>query len=78
MMCSLPLFGGAAIILAATGTLSLCAHEIQIIATVLSSDKERNADTLAMLGASAALHISNIPFADPVTARRTPPGSSGS
>lgn len=47
-----------------------CAHEIQIIATVLSSDKERSADTLAMLGASAALHISDIPFAGPVAAIR--------
>lgn len=47
-----------------------CTHEIQVIATVISSDKERSADTLAMLGASASLHISDIPFAGPIAAIR--------
>ncbi|NLY40106.1 MAG: polyribonucleotide nucleotidyltransferase [Desulfovibrionales bacterium] len=47
-----------------------CAHEIQVIATVISSDKEYAADILAMLGASAALHISDIPFQGPVAAIR--------
>ena len=47
-----------------------CTHEIQVIATVLSSDKEHSPDILAMLGASAALHISDIPFAGPVAAVR--------
>ncbi|BDV01861.1 polyribonucleotide nucleotidyltransferase [Thermodesulfomicrobium sp. WS] len=45
-------------------------HEIQIIATVISSDREHPADILAMLGASAALHISDIPFAGPMAAVR--------
>ncbi len=47
-----------------------CTNEIQVIATVISSDKERSADILAMLGASTALHISEIPFAGPVAAIR--------
>ena len=47
-----------------------CAHEIQVIATVISSDKEHSADILAMIGASAALHISDIPFAGPIAAIR--------
>lgn len=47
-----------------------CSHEIQVIATVISSDKEYPADTLAMIGASAALHISDIPFAGPIAAIR--------
>jgi polyribonucleotide nucleotidyltransferase len=47
-----------------------CTNEIQVIATVVSSDKERYADVLAMLGASAALHISDIPFAGPIAAIR--------
>jgi polyribonucleotide nucleotidyltransferase len=40
-------------------------HEVQVVATVLSADPESEADVLAMLGASAALHISEIPFAGP-------------
>ncbi len=44
--------------------------ETQIIATVLSMDKENDPDTLAMLGASAALEISNIPFAGPIASVR--------
>lgn len=47
-----------------------CTNEIQVIATVISSDKERYADVLAMLGASVALHISDIPFAGPIAAIR--------
>jgi polyribonucleotide nucleotidyltransferase len=47
-----------------------CTNEIQVIATVISSDKERSADILAMLGASTALHISDIPFAGPIAAIR--------
>src|SRR3989338_3280738 len=39
-------------------------HEIQLIATVLSSDGEYDPDVLAVLGASAALRISSIPFPD--------------
>lgn len=41
-------------------------HETQIIATVLSMDQENDPDTLAMIGASAALEISDIPFAGPL------------
>ncbi len=40
--------------------------EIQVIATVLSMDKINEPDTLAMVGASAALEISDIPFAGPI------------
>ncbi len=45
-------------------------HEIQIIATVLSADKENNPDTCALIGASAALAISDIPFSGPASAVR--------
>ena len=40
--------------------------ETQVIATVFSMDKINEPDTLAMLGASAALEISHIPFAGPI------------
>ena len=40
--------------------------EIQVIATVLSMDQENDPDVLAMIGASAALQISDIPFAGPI------------
>ena len=36
--------------------------ETQVIATVLSMDKENDPDVLAMVGTSAALGISDIPF----------------
>ncbi len=39
-------------------------HELQIMATVLSSDGEYDSDVLAVLGASAALRLSSIPFPD--------------
>ncbi len=42
--------------------------ETQIIATVLSSDGENDPDILAINGASAALHMSDIPFSGPVGA----------
>ncbi len=42
-------------------------RETQVIATVLSADKENNPDTCALIGASAALGISHIPFAGPVS-----------
>ena len=41
-------------------------YETQVIATVLSTDKENEGDMLAMLGASAALEISDIPFLGPI------------
>ena len=40
--------------------------ETQVIATVLSMDKINEPDTLAMIGASAALEISDIPFGGPI------------
>ena len=45
-------------------------HETQVIATVLSMDQENDPDTLAMVGASAALTISDIPFAGPIASVR--------
>ena len=44
--------------------------ETQLIATVLSTDKENESDMLAMLGASAALEISDIPFFGPIAGVR--------
>jgi polyribonucleotide nucleotidyltransferase len=44
--------------------------DTQIIATVLSSDKENPTDVLAMTAASAALHISEIPWNGPIAAVR--------
>lgn len=41
-------------------------NDTQVIATVLSADNENDADILAMIGASAALTISPIPFAGPI------------
>lgn len=45
-------------------------NEVQIVATVLSSDNEVDADIPAMLGASAALVLSGIPFHGPIGAAR--------
>ncbi|MEE8348786.1 MAG: polyribonucleotide nucleotidyltransferase [Acidobacteriota bacterium] len=44
--------------------------ETQIIASVLSAEAEVNPDVLALIGASAALYISDIPFHDPIGAVR--------
>jgi polyribonucleotide nucleotidyltransferase len=41
-------------------------NEIQIIATVLSYDPEAPTDVMALLGASAACHLSPIPWAGPI------------
>ena len=46
------------------------ALETQVIATVLSVDQENEPDVVAMTGASAALHISRIPFQGPIAAVR--------
>lgn len=46
------------------------AAETQIIATVLSADGQVDPDVLAITGASAALHISNIPFNGPIAGCR--------
>ncbi|HSY20732.1 MAG TPA: polyribonucleotide nucleotidyltransferase [Polyangiaceae bacterium] len=45
-------------------------NDTQIIATVLSSDKINPTDVLAMTAASAALHISEIPWAGPIAGVR--------
>jgi polyribonucleotide nucleotidyltransferase len=45
-------------------------NDVQIIITPLSHDEEHQADILAIIGASAALTISDIPFAGPVGAVR--------
>jgi polyribonucleotide nucleotidyltransferase len=44
--------------------------EVQVVATVLSVDPKISPAPLAMLGASAALHISDIPFNGPVAGVR--------
>jgi len=44
--------------------------EVQIIATVLSADPQYDPDILALTGASAALHISKIPFSGPIAGAR--------
>ena len=44
--------------------------ETQVIATVLSHDMENDPDIVAMLGASAALTLSGIPFFGPIGAAR--------
>ncbi|MBW2367331.1 MAG: polyribonucleotide nucleotidyltransferase [Deltaproteobacteria bacterium] len=45
-------------------------YETQVVATVLSMDQENDPDILAMIGASAALEISDVPFAGPIAAVR--------
>jgi len=45
-------------------------NEIQVIATVLSADPDNDPDTVAIVGASAALEISDIPFQGPIAAVR--------
>ncbi|HEX2933566.1 MAG TPA: polyribonucleotide nucleotidyltransferase [Candidatus Binatia bacterium] len=44
--------------------------ETQVIATVLSADRENDPDVVAMLGASVALHVSDIPFNGPLAGVR--------
>ena len=44
--------------------------ETQVIATVVSVDMENEPDVIALIGASAALHVSSIPFDGPVAAVR--------
>ena len=44
--------------------------ETQIMATVMSSDQENDADVLALIGASAAMCLSDIPFPEPVAGVR--------
>ncbi len=45
-------------------------NEVQVVCTLLSHDLENDADIVAMVGASAALTISGIPFMGPIAAAR--------
>jgi polyribonucleotide nucleotidyltransferase len=45
-------------------------NETQVIATVLSADKENDTGVLAMIGASAALTLSDLPFGGPIAGAR--------
>ena len=45
-------------------------NEVQIVATVLSYDNENDPDVVAMIGCSAALTLSGIPFFGPIAASR--------
>ena len=44
--------------------------EVQCQSIVVSSDRQNDADVLAMNGAAVALHISSMPFAGPVSSVR--------
>ncbi len=45
-------------------------NDVQIVITVLSVDQENDSDIMGIVGASAALSVSDIPFAGPVGAVR--------
>ena len=45
-------------------------HEVQVVCTVLSTDKDQDPDIAAMIGTSAALAISGLPFEGPIGAAR--------
>ncbi len=45
-------------------------YETQVMATVVSSDQEHDADVLALIGGSASLVLSDIPFPEPVAGVR--------
>ena len=45
-------------------------HETQVIGTVLSADQQNDPDILAIIGASCALTLSNIPFLGPIAGVR--------
>jgi len=45
-------------------------NETQVVCTVLSHDMENDPDVVAMIGASAALTLSGIPFMGPIAAAR--------
>ncbi len=47
-----------------------CLNEVQIVVSVLSHDGENDPDILSMIGASAALMISDIPYDGPIGAAR--------
>ncbi len=52
-------------------------NEVQVITTVLSIDHENAPDIIALIAASLALGISNIPWAGPVAAVRIGKGAEG-
>jgi len=41
-------------------------NEVQVVCTVLSYDRENDSDIVAMIGASAALSLSGVPFLGPI------------
>lgn len=43
-------------------------HDVQVVATVLSVDQEHDPDVCALIGASAALMLSDVPFSGPISA----------
>jgi len=43
-------------------------YDVQVVATVLSVDQENDPDICALIGASAALTLSEIPFSGPISA----------
>jgi polyribonucleotide nucleotidyltransferase len=43
-------------------------YDVQVVATVLSVDQENDPDVCALIGASAALTLSEIPFSGPISA----------
>jgi polyribonucleotide nucleotidyltransferase len=45
-------------------------NEVQVVATVLSADSDNDPDVLAIIGASSALMVSDIPFDGPISAVR--------
>lgn len=45
-------------------------NEVQVMSVVLSADREHDPDILSMIGGSAALHVSHIPFLKPTGAVR--------
>ncbi|MBM4225568.1 MAG: polyribonucleotide nucleotidyltransferase, partial [Gammaproteobacteria bacterium] len=45
-------------------------NEVQVVATVVSLDSEMDADIPAMIGSSAALALSGVPFNGPIAAAR--------
>ena len=45
-------------------------NETQVFIYVISADQENDADVIALTGASLALNMSRIPFAEPVAAVR--------
>jgi len=45
-------------------------NEVQVICTVMSADKDQDPDIASMIGASAALTISGIPFNGPIAGAR--------